>query len=88
VKSGFALCTNSLEDLIVLEKSIVLISQLIGDCIIERQTKWTTYCLDNIPKTVNTYDGSCIVNVGYLTTTILNAIGQTLTQTIETSQSI
>src|SRR5271165_2710685 len=43
VKSGFALCTNSLEDLTALEKSIVLIGQLIGDCTIERQTKWTTY---------------------------------------------
>jgi hypothetical protein len=75
VKSGFALCTNSLEDLIALEKSIVLISQLIGDYTIKRQTKWTTYCLDNILKTINTYNGLCIVNIGYLTIIILNAIG-------------
>jgi hypothetical protein len=78
VKSGFALCTDSLEDLTALEKSTVLMGQLIGECTIERQTKWTTYRLDNIPKTVNTYDGSCIVNEDYLTTTILDTIGQTL----------
>jgi hypothetical protein len=79
VKSEFALCTNSLEDLTALEKSIVLIGQSIGDYTIERQTKWTTYRLDNIPRTVNTYNRSCIVNADYLTTTILDTTGQTLT---------
>jgi hypothetical protein len=36
VKTGFALCTNSLEDLTALEKSANIITQLIGECTIER----------------------------------------------------
>jgi hypothetical protein len=36
VKTGFALCTNSLEDLTALEKSANIITQLISECTIER----------------------------------------------------
>jgi hypothetical protein len=88
VNTGFALCTDSLEDLAALEKSIDIITRLIGECTIERQSKWTTYRLDNIPRTVNLLNGSCVISADYLTKSIAEATGQTPIRTTETSQSI
>jgi hypothetical protein len=88
IKSGYALCTDSLEDLAALEKSTDLITRSIGNCTVERQAKWTTYRLDNVPRTVNTLSGSCAVGTDYLTRSILDITGQTPIRTVETSQSI
>jgi len=88
VKTGFALCTDSLDDLTALEKSADIISRLIGNCTIERQSKWITYRVDNVPRTVNLLDGSCIVTADYLTRSISETTGQTPIRTAETSQSI
>jgi hypothetical protein len=43
VKTGFALCTDSLDDLDSLYKHASEIEQKIGHCTVEKQTKWTTY---------------------------------------------
>jgi hypothetical protein len=63
-------------------------TQLIGECTIERQSKWTTYRLDNIPRTVNLLSGSCIIGADYLARSISEITGQTPIRTAETSQSI
>jgi hypothetical protein len=85
VKTGFALCMDSLEDLTALEKSVDTMTQLIGECTIERQSKWITYRLDNIPRTVNLLNGSCVIGADYLSKSILEITGQTPIRTAETS---
>jgi hypothetical protein len=75
VKTGFALCTDSLEDLTALEKSVDIMTQLIGECTIERQSKWTTYRLDNVLRTVNLFSGLCIIGADYLARSILEITG-------------
>jgi hypothetical protein len=57
VKSGFALCTGSLDMLAKLETHSQAISRAFADSIVERQPNWTSYRLINIPRTVNTIDG-------------------------------
>jgi hypothetical protein len=75
VNTGFALYIDSLEDLVALEKFTDIITRLIGECIIERQFKWIIYRIDNIPRTVNLLNGLYIINVDYLTKSILEATG-------------
>lgn len=87
VKTGFALCADSLEDLSALEEHSQHIAQLLGDCKIERQAYWTTYRLDNIPRTVRTHKGLAEVQSETLAELVLHATGQNATQIIETSQS-
>lgn len=88
VKSGFALCTDSLEELTALERFTGLITDSIGDCTTERQSKWTTYRLDNVPRTVSTLDGPCQVCADGITNAIFEITSQKPIRTVETAQSI
>jgi hypothetical protein len=85
VKSGYALCTDSLADLVALEAHAERISQLIGNCKVERQPKWTTYRLDNVPRTVRIISGIIPVQGGTLAESIADTIGQKPIQTVETT---
>jgi hypothetical protein len=51
-KTGFALYTDSLADLETLERHSGRLAVAIQDCKIERQTKWTTYRIDNVPRII------------------------------------
>lgn len=86
-KTGYALCTGSLEGLAALETHAELITQSFGDCKVERQDKWTTYRLDNVPRTVRLLSGLQQVLGSTLRTSITDSINQTPTQVVETAQS-
>ena len=88
IQSGYALCTESLEELTALERFAGLITESIGDCTTERQSSWTTYRLDNVPRTVNTLDGPCQVRADGITSAIFEITGQKPIRTIETLQSV
>src|SRR5271165_1111449 len=88
VKSGYALCTDSLEELTALERFTGLITESIGDCTTERQSSWTTYRLDNVLRTVNTLDGLCQVCADGITNAIFEITSQKPIWTIKTLQSV
>lgn len=93
VKSGFALCTDSLEALAALEKHTESIARLFSDCTVERQPIWTTYRLTNVPRTVNTLDGlgsivSNQVTEEILSRTTYDLIRQRPTRITETNESV
>jgi hypothetical protein len=87
VRSGYALCTDSLADLSSLEIHSECIIQLIGNCKLERQPKWTTYRLDNIPRTVRIISGLVPVQENTLAESIIDITGQKPVQVVETAQS-
>lgn len=93
VKSGFALCTDSIEGLTALKRRSVEISQVFAGCTVETQPAWTTYRLLNVPRTVNTLDGlgqvvSNSVTDQILAESICASTNQTLVRAIETNESI
>jgi hypothetical protein len=56
VSTGFALCSDSMESLTALELHTDIMTKSIGNCKIERQAPWTTYRIDNVPRSVTTLD--------------------------------
>jgi hypothetical protein len=86
-KTGFALCTDSLTDLETLEKQSDRLASAIQDCKIERQTKWTTYRIDNIPRTIQTLEGLRAVDSTILFQEIKEATQQAPVQIVQTTQS-
>ena len=93
VKSGFALCTDSLEALAALEKHTESIGRVFADCTVERQPLWTTYRLTNVPRTVNTLDGLGTIVSNQVTEEILSRstyelIRQLPTRAAETNESV
>jgi hypothetical protein len=86
-KTGFALCIYSLADLETLERQSGQLASAIQDCKIERQTKWTTYRIDNVPRIIQTLDGLCIVNPNMLFKEIREATQQAPVQIVQTTQS-
>jgi hypothetical protein len=92
VKSGFALCTGSLDMLAKLETHSQAISRAFTDSIVERQPNWTSYRLINIPRTVNTIDGlgqitSNLVTDEIIAEAIHNTTNQSLARAAETKDS-
>jgi hypothetical protein len=88
VKTGFALCTDSLDDLDSLYEHASEIEQKIGHCTVEKQTKWTTYRLDNIPRVIRTLIESQTVDSELLTDAITEATGQPPVRIVQTTQSV
>jgi len=93
VKSGFALCTGSLEALTKLETYSEAISGSFDGAIVERQPQWTSYRLLNVPRTVNTISlGNGItsnqVTGQILAETVQEATSQPVTKAVETKDSI
>lgn len=88
VKSGFALCTDSSNDLDSLYEYAREIEQKIGHCTVEKQTKWITYRLDNIPRMIRTLAESRTVDSELLTDAITEATGQVPVRIVQTTQSI
>jgi hypothetical protein len=93
VKSGFALCTGSLEALTKLESYSEAISSSFGDAVVERQPQWTSYRLLNVPRTVNTINGAMGITSNQVTGQILaetvrEATNQPVTRAVETKDSI
>jgi hypothetical protein len=86
-KTGFALCTSSPEGLAALETHTELIAQSFGDCKVERQDKWTTYRLDNVPRMVRLFTGLQQVTGSTLRAAVADSVSQTPTQAVETAQS-
>ena len=92
VKSGFALCTGSLEALTKLEAHSEAISRSFEGATVERQPQWTSYRLLNVPRTVNTINGlgeiiSNQVTGPILAESILEVTNQALTRAVETKDS-
>ena len=92
VNTGFALCTDSMESLTALESHTVIMTKAIGNCKIERQAPWTTYRIDNVPRSVTTLDPhgqvtNNIVTDGILFESIRDATGQTPIRAVETKRS-
>jgi hypothetical protein len=87
LKTGYALCTDSVEDLLDLYKFADEIASSVGDCKIEKQAKWVTYRLDNIPRTVRTLSETITVNAKLLTGEIVDATGEAPVRVVETAQS-
>jgi hypothetical protein len=90
--SGFALCTDSIESLTALELHTEELAKTVGDCRIERQAPWTTYRIDDIPRTVRTLDKSNNIQNEEVTDRILyeaicDATGQSLVKAAETRAS-
>lgn len=71
VPTGLALCTRSPEALSKLEEYTKAIEAYIGDCIIQKQSPWTTYRLTNIPRTINLLDGLGQITNNIVTDTII-----------------
>jgi hypothetical protein len=88
VKSGYALCTDTIEDLTDLNKFADILASLIGDYTIEKQAKWITYRLENIPRVVRTLSGPCPVDITLLTNEIIDSTSETPVRVTETAQSI
>lgn len=88
VKTGYALCTDSIEDLADLNKFADSIASKIGDCTIEKQVKWITYRVDNIPRTVRTLLETRIVDAKLLTDEIADSTGEPPARVVETAQSV
>jgi hypothetical protein len=84
VKSGYALCTDLLKNLNALNKFANRIANTIGNCIVEKQVRWTTYRLDNILRTVCTLLKTCTVDTELLTNAITNFTSQSPTCIVET----
>jgi hypothetical protein len=92
-KSGFALCTGSLEALTKLETHSGAISQSFDGATVERQPQWTSYRLLNVPRTVNTINGLGEIINNQVTGPILaesihEITNQTLIRAVETKDSI
>jgi hypothetical protein len=92
IKSGYALCTGSIEALTALETKIPLLESLFTDCKIERQPNWVSYRLSNIPRTVTTLgsNGSLIshpVNPVILAESIQFTAEQSPVRSVETKTS-
>ena len=92
VSTGFALCTDSMESLTALESHTNIMTKTIGNCKIERQAPWTTYRIDNVPRSVTTLDllgqvTNNIVTDGILFESIRDATGQTPIRAVETKRS-
>ena len=92
VKTGFALCTGSLDALAKLETYSEAISRAFTDSIVERQPNWTSYRLINIPRTVNTIDGLGQITSNQVTDAILaeairTTANQSLARAVETKDS-
>ena len=92
VKSGFALCTASLEDLTSLETHTQTIMKAVPGCTVERQPQWTNYRLDNIPRSVKTLNGigqveNNTITGQYLCEALLDSIKQAPIRAVETRKS-
>src|SRR5271165_999883 len=92
VKTGFALCTGSLEALSKLETYSGAISRSFDRALVERQQQWTTYRLLNVPRTVNAIEASGItsyhVTGQILAEAVYKATGQPVTRAVELQDSI
>lgn len=86
-KTGFALCTDSLTDLDALEGHKEKLSLGIQNCTIERREEWTTYRVDNVPRSIRTLEGSQETSPEQLTVAIAEATGQSPVRAIQTTQS-
>ena len=92
VSTGFALCADSMESLTALESHTDTMTNTINNCKIERQAPWTTYRIDNVPRSVRTLDphGQVTNNEvtdGILFESICDATGQTPIRAVETKRS-
>jgi hypothetical protein len=92
INSGFALCTDSIESLAALEQYTEKMTKGITNCKIERQAPWTTYRIDNIPRSVRILDESGNILNEQVTDRILgeaihDVTGQSLVRAVETKRS-
>lgn len=92
VNSGFALCADSTDSLAALEQHTEKMTKVISNCKIERQAPWTTYRIDNIPRSVRILDKSGNIQNEQVTDCILgeaihDVTGQTLVRAVETRVS-
>jgi hypothetical protein len=87
IKTGFALCTDSLADLSTLEGHKERLSLGIQDCTIERREEWTTYRVDNVPRSVQTLGIAILIAQEHLIRAISEATGQHPVRAVQTTQS-
>ncbi len=91
-KTGFALCPSSPDALQALEAQGEAITSVFGQCSIERATKWISYRITNIPRSIGLIGSNNIytmgqVNPSLLSTAIYETTGITPTRVTETPAS-
>ncbi|KAF7174532.1 hypothetical protein CNMCM6106_009043 [Aspergillus hiratsukae] len=91
IKTGFALCPSTPGDLSALEAHKETISSFFGGCQVERSSRWISYRVTNVPRTigqlVQNQHSLVLMNPGTLATAIAESTGLNPVSVTETAAS-